>query len=123
MQMTEDEFNAKVEAELEAQIDRELEIEKQKKRAEIAYRLRREAASREYDRINQRHPVQNPPSAAEIAERHRLGDEALKRDAESLAANDARWRREEAERAAAAKRGPRMQIPGSEGFRVKPVGS
>jgi hypothetical protein len=58
--MTEDEFNAQVDAELNKQIDAELQIERQAKREEIARRLRREAVSREYDRINARHPIQGP---------------------------------------------------------------
>jgi hypothetical protein len=55
----ETELNAKIERELEAQIDAELQAEMARKRAEIARRLRREAVSREYDRINRKHPVED----------------------------------------------------------------
>jgi hypothetical protein len=57
--MTED-VNAQIERELQAQIERELEAEMNRKRVEIAARLRREAFSKEMDRINRRHPVEGP---------------------------------------------------------------
>jgi hypothetical protein len=57
--MTEDEFNAQVDAELNAKIEAELQVELARKRAEIAFRLRREAAAKEYDRINRKHPVED----------------------------------------------------------------
>jgi hypothetical protein len=57
--MTEDELNAAIERELDAAIEADLQAEKAKRRAEIAERLRREAAAKEYDRINARHPIQD----------------------------------------------------------------
>jgi hypothetical protein len=55
---TED-VNAQIERELQAQIERELAAEMARKREEIAARLRREAFSKEMDRINRRHPIQD----------------------------------------------------------------
>jgi hypothetical protein len=57
--MTEAEFNAQVDAELNAKIEAELQAELARKRAEIAFRLRREAAAKEYDRINAKHPIED----------------------------------------------------------------
>jgi hypothetical protein len=51
--------NAKIERELQAQIERELQAEMAKKREEIAFKLRREAFSKEMDRINRRHPIED----------------------------------------------------------------
>src|SRR6476660_3376199 len=56
--MNED-VKAQNERELQAQIDRELEDEMHRKRVEIDARLRREAFSKEMDRINRRHPIQD----------------------------------------------------------------
>jgi hypothetical protein len=56
---TEAKFNAQVEAELAAQVEAELQAEMGRKRAEIAARLRREAFSKEMNRINQRHPIED----------------------------------------------------------------
>src|ERR1700722_7304685 len=83
--MTEDEFNTKVEAELNAQIDRELQIELQAKRDEIARRLRREAVSREYDRINARHPIQRRGDPKAEAARVAAMRAGAKADAEWMA--------------------------------------
>jgi hypothetical protein len=58
--MTEAELNAQVEAELSVQIERELAAEMARKRVEIAARLRREAFSKEMNRINKKHPVEGP---------------------------------------------------------------
>jgi hypothetical protein len=52
---TDAEFDAMVEAELAA----DFRIAKENKRAEIAERLRREESRKHYDKINQRHPVEN----------------------------------------------------------------
>jgi hypothetical protein len=60
MAMTEDELNAQVEAELNAKIEAELRAERERKRAEIAARLRREAAMAHLDRVNARHPIESP---------------------------------------------------------------
>ena len=89
--MTEDEFNAQVDAELNAKIEAELQAELARKRAEIAFRLRREAASREYDRINARHPIEGP-LAGLTPEQHRarlaaMNAAAAKTNAEMDAAN------------------------------------
>jgi hypothetical protein len=100
-----------------------LEAEVARRRAESGAEIvRRERVKRDMehlDRVNRRHPVEDAPSPEEIAQRHRWADEALRRDAERIAANEERWQREEAERAAAAGRGPRMQHSGSEGFTIK----
>jgi hypothetical protein len=81
--MTEQElFAAQVEAELQAQIDRELQAEMQAKRVEIARRLRREAVSREYERINARHPIQGPGDPKAEAARLARMDAGAKADAE-----------------------------------------
>ena len=52
---TDAEFDAMVEAELAA----DFRIAKENKRAEIAERLRREESRKHYDRINQRHPIED----------------------------------------------------------------
>jgi hypothetical protein len=114
--MTEaEEFNAQVEAELNKQIDAELQAEMAAKRMEIARRLRREAVSREYDRINKRHPIQGPGDPVFEAARRKAMIAGAKADAEHMARVNSR----PVEGSLAHQR---SLIPGSEGFRVKPVG-
>jgi hypothetical protein len=113
--MTEDEFNTKVEAELNAQIDRELQIELAAKRQEIARRLRREAVSREYDRINARHPIQGPGDPKVEAERRRQMDIRAKADKEWMDRVNSR----PVEGSLLDQRSRASLAPGSEGFRVK----
>jgi hypothetical protein len=112
--MTEDEFNTKVEAELNAQIDRELQIERQAKREEIARRLRREAVSREYDRINARHPIQGRGDPIQEAARVAAMRAGAARDAEHMARVNSRPVEGSLEHRRRA-----SLIPGSEGFRIK----
>ena len=85
-EVTEDELNAQIEAELAKQVEAELAKQMAKKRAE--------ANMRHLNKINARHPVQDPPSPEAVAARHRLADEGLRRDAERRAANQARWEAE-----------------------------
>jgi hypothetical protein len=113
--MTEDEFNTKVEAELNAQIDRELQIERQAKRMEIARRLRREAVSREYDRINARHPIQGPGDPKAEAARVAAMRAGAQRDAEHMARVNSR----PVEGSLLDQRKRAALVPGSEGFRIK----
>jgi hypothetical protein len=113
--MTEDEFNTKVEAELNAQIDRELQIERQAKREEIARRLRREAVSREYDRINARHPIQGPGDPKAEAARRAAMIAGAKKDAEWMARVNSR----PVEGSLVHQRSRAALVPGSEGFRIK----
>jgi hypothetical protein len=54
-----EDVNTQIERELATQVERELAAEMARKRGEIAARLRREAFSKEMDRINARHPVQD----------------------------------------------------------------
>jgi hypothetical protein len=109
MMTTDDEMFA---AEIRAKFARE--------RAEFERQQRVKRDMKHLDWVNRRdHPAMADPTPAEIAERHRLADESLRRDAERLAANEARWQREEAAREAAAKARPRMQVPGNEGFTIK----
>jgi hypothetical protein len=113
--MTEDEFNTKVEAELNAQIDRELQIERQAKREEIARRLRREAVSREYDRINARHPIQGPGDPKVEAARVAAMRAGAKADAEWMARVNAK----PIEGSLVHQRKRAALTPGSGGFRIK----
>ena len=114
-QMTEEEFNAQVEAELNAQIDRELQAEMQAKRVEIARRLRREAVSREYDRINARHPIQGPGDPKVEAARVAAMRAGAKADAEWMARVNAK----PIEGSLVHQRKRAALTPGSEGFRIK----
>jgi hypothetical protein len=93
-EVTEDELNAQIEAELAKQVEAELAKQMAKKRADIAHQKRAEANMRHLNKINARHPVQDPPSPEAVAARHRLADEGLRRDAERRAANQARWEAE-----------------------------
>jgi hypothetical protein len=87
------EFNAQVDAELNAKIEAELQAELARKRAEIAFRLRREAAAKEYDRINAKHPIEGP-LAGLTPEQHRARlaamDARAKADAESMDRSNSR---------------------------------
>jgi hypothetical protein len=112
--MTDDEFNSKVEAELNKQIDAELQIELQAKRQEIARRLRREAVSREYDRINARHPIQGRGDPIQEAARVAAMRAGAKADAEWMARVNAKPIEGSLEHRRRA-----SLIPGSEGFRIK----
>jgi hypothetical protein len=93
MTTEDDEFNARVEAELNAAIDRELQAEMAHKRAEIAFRLRREAAAKEYDRINARCPAQDKYTGL-TREQHearlREMDKRARADMASMDASNAR---------------------------------
>jgi hypothetical protein len=111
--------NAKIERELQAQIERELEAEMAKRRADIAVKLRREAAMKELDRINARHPIENRYSgltpeahAARLAEMDR-------RAAADFAAMDAVNARPVPGSLAAARAD---QKGGGSGFRIKRPG-
>jgi hypothetical protein len=111
------------EAELDAQADAMLEAEVARRRAalkqEIASKMRRDAERAHHAKINAHHPVEDPPTAEEIAERHRLAAEGLARDDERIRKNNERFEREEAERVKASRRNPRMQVPGSEGLEIR----
>jgi hypothetical protein len=118
---TEDELNARIETELAAQVERELEAEMGRKRAEIVRRLRREAFSKEMDRINQRHPIQDRLAGLtpeQDAERQRVMREGSRRDAESMARSNSR----PVEGSLLHQRSRASIGPGSEGFRTKPPG-
>ena len=110
----ETELNAKIERELEAQIDAELQAELARKRAEIARRLRREAVSREYDRINARHPIQGRGDPIQEAARVAAMRAGAKADAEWMARVNAKPIEGSLEHRRRA-----SLIPGSEGFRIK----
>jgi hypothetical protein len=114
-QMTEEEFNAQVEAELNAQIDRELQAEMQAKRVEIARRLRREAVSREYDRINARHPIQRPGDPKAEAARRAAMAAGAKADKEWMDRVNSR----PIDGSLLDQRKRAALVPGSEGFRIK----
>jgi hypothetical protein len=118
--MNEAEMNAQIDAEVNAQVERELQAGLARRREEVASRLRREEAARHYDRINRRdHPAGLPPTPEEQAAFDARAEAARKATAEKLAKNEERFQREEAARVAAARAGPRMQVPGSEGFTRK----
>jgi hypothetical protein len=58
--MTEDEMNAAIEREIDTTLEAEIHARKAKMRAEIAVRLRREAALAHRDRINAKAPIEGP---------------------------------------------------------------
>jgi hypothetical protein len=114
--MTEAELlNARIEAELNAQIDRELQIELQAKREEIARRLRREAASREYDRINARHPIETAGDPRLEAKRRADMSARAKADMEHMDRSNAR----PVEGSLLDQRKRAALVPGAEGFKFK----
>jgi len=118
--MTEAELNAQVERELNAQIERELEAEMNRKRAEIAMRLRREAAAKEYERINRRHPIEDKYGGLTAEQFAARDKEMRRRAAEDMAAMAESERRGRERVAAMSARGPRASIgPGGEGFTIK----
>lgn len=117
MTKTTNEFDAAVEAELEAKIEAELQAKLARERAEIALRLRREAAAKEYDRINARHPIEGP-LAGLTPEQHAARDKAMReRAAADYAAMDAAEAR--GRDRVAAMRQPRASMGGGEGFKIK----
>jgi hypothetical protein len=105
-----------IEAEVNAQVAAELARRKDKLREEIARKARVQADMAHLDKVNARHPIEDPPSPEEMAQRHRWADEALARDAEKAAANEARFRADEERREVARKNLPRMRVPGGEGL-------
>jgi hypothetical protein len=109
------------ESELDKQADAILEAEVAKRRAALKQDLliqeRRKATMAHMDRINAHHPVEDPPSAEEIAQRHRWAAESLARDDERIRANEARWLAEEEKRTKQPPRLPKMG--GQEGFEIK----
>jgi hypothetical protein len=114
--MTEAElFAAQVESELNAQIDRELQIEMAAKRLEIARRLRREAVSREYARINARHPIEGPGDPVQ--------EEARRKAMIAGARADAEWMQRVNSRPIEGSLVHQQKLaaltPGSEGFKIK----
>ena len=115
--MIEDEFAAQVEAELNRQIDAELQAELAAKRMEIARRLRREAVSREYDRINARHPIQGPGDPKAEAARRAAMIAGAKKDAEWMARVNSR----PVEGSLVHQRSRASLVPGSEGFEIRPA--
>jgi hypothetical protein len=116
-QMTEAEFAAQVETELNAQIDRELQAEMAAKRLEIARRLRREAVSREYDRINARHPIQGKGDPVQEAERRKRMIAGAKADAEWMQRVNSRV----IEGSLVHQRQRASIGPGEEGFEIRPA--
>ena len=104
---------------IEAEVDRLMEEEVEKRRAalrlEVIGRMQREAFERKMAWINRPRPDLDL-TPEQIAERHRLADESLARQAAKLAANDARFAEGEKARVEAEKRMPRMRVPGSEGL-------
>src|ERR1700738_1118971 len=113
--MTEDELNAQVEAELNAQIDAELQAELVRKRMEIARRLRREAASRQYDRINARHPIEGPGDPKVEAARRAAMDAAVKKDMADMDRANSRV----IEGSLVHQRSRAALVPGGEGFEIR----
>jgi hypothetical protein len=102
-----------IEAELQAQIEAELQAEMGRKRMEIARRLRREAEMKEYDRINARHPIQDPLPPEVEARRRAIMNAGAKADTEWMDRVNAR----PVPGSLAATRADRAG--GSSGFRIK----
>jgi hypothetical protein len=107
------ELNARVEAELNARIDARLQAERARERAAIAAQLRREDASKEYDRINSWHPIQGPGDPVFEAKRRADMDARAKADNEHMDRVNAR----PVPGSLAATRADRAG--GSSGFRIK----
>ena len=112
----ETELNAEIESELNAQIDRELQVEMMRKREEIAFRLRRAAAAKEYDRINKKHPVETAGDPQVEAERRRQMDLRAKADMEHMDKSNSR----PVEGSLLDQRKRAALTPGSEGFEIRP---
>jgi hypothetical protein len=115
--MTEAELNAQIEAELNARVESERQAELARKRAEIAMRLRREAAAKEYDRINARHPIETAGDPKVEAARRAAMAERAKRDNEAMDRANSRT----VEGSLLHQRSRASLAPGSEGFAVKGV--
>jgi hypothetical protein len=81
MHMTEEELSKIVESKLEGRLAARLAADRARVREEVVAELRREAAAKEYDRINARHPIQGPGDPKVEAERRRLMDERARADA------------------------------------------
>jgi hypothetical protein len=86
MTTDDDEFDARVEAELSAV----LQAEKVKRRAEIVDRLRREESRAHYDKINARHPIESAGDPKFEAERRRVMAERARADNEQMDRANAR---------------------------------
>jgi hypothetical protein len=112
-----EDVNAQIERELAAQVERELEAEMNRKRMEIARRLRREAEMREYDRINARHPIQDPLPPEVEAKRRAIMSAGAKADNE--------WMNRVNSRPVPGSLGATRaeQAGGSSGFRIKGPGT
>jgi hypothetical protein len=113
--MTEDELSRIVEAKLAAQLEARLQADRERVRLEVITEIRREASRKHYDRINQKHPIED-----------RYGGLGPAGHAARLAAMDARARAANAHMDAVNARPvpgslahQRSLIPGSEGFRIK----
>jgi hypothetical protein len=116
-----EDVNAQIERELAAQVEREFEAEMNRKRFEIAARLRREAAGREYDRINARHPIEDKYGGLGPEGHAARLKEMDRRAAEDMASMD---RSNARVPEGAAMRGRRASIgPGGEGFEIKRGGT
>jgi hypothetical protein len=112
-------MNAKVKSELDARVEAELAAEMARKREEIAFRLRREAAAKEYDRINARHPIEGPGDPKVEAARRAAMDKRAAEDMASMDRSNAR-----VPDGSLVHQRPRASIgPGGEGFTVKRPGS
>jgi hypothetical protein len=118
---TED-VNAQIERELAAQVEAELQAEMGRKRAEIVRRLRREAFSKEMDRINQKHPIEGP-LAGLTPEQHQARLDAMAAGAKA----DMEWMNRVNSRpiegSLAHQRSRADSAGGSAGFRFKRPGS
>jgi hypothetical protein len=78
--MTDDEMSAAIERELDAKLEAELQAQMAKRRADIAARLRREAAMAHLDRVNAKHAIEGPGDPKVEAERRRVMIEGAARD-------------------------------------------
>jgi hypothetical protein len=87
--MTDNDFEARINAEVEAGLAAELA----RKREELAFQARRRATAAEYDRINRKHPIESVLAGLtpeQDAERRRIMSEGVRRDMESMNASNAK---------------------------------
>jgi hypothetical protein len=113
-----------VEAEVDRLLDEEVEQRRAALREEVAAKARHKAAMAHLDYVNRPRPeIEDPPSPEEQARLDAVAEASrAERDAK-LAANDERWRREQAERdrALSEARAKPRQPPklDSEGFEIR----
>jgi hypothetical protein len=112
--------DVEVEAALNAEIEKELQAERDRRRAEIAAKLRHKAAMEHLDRVNAKHPIENQ-YAGLTREQHEARQKAMLEG--SRLANEKMDRANSRSVEGDLLHQRRASIgPGGEGFKFKPAG-